>query len=173
MGETLDHLICCTGGGGLITGISLAFERLSQQTKIWTAEPEAHDDWARSLERGEIVANAPGTRSICDAILTPEPGKLTFAIGKRLLAGGLRVSDDEVRGAMRAAFRHLKIVAEPGGAAALAAALSRMPECDERHARGRAGDGRQCRCGGFCAGDCSRLSRMPGNCRHRVAGGGA
>lgn len=127
MGETLDHLICCTGGGGLITGIALAFERLSPQTKIWTAEPEAHDDWARSLERGEIVANAPGTRSICDAILTPEPGRLTFAIGKRLLAGGLRVSDEEVRGAMRAAFRHLKIVAEPGGAAALAAALSRMP----------------------------------------------
>lgn len=127
MGEALDHLICCTGGGGLITGTALAFERLSPQTKIWTAEPLAHDDWARSLERGEIVANAPGTRSICDAILTPEPGRLTFAIGKRLLAGGLRVSDDEVRGAMRAAFRHLKIVAEPGGAAALAAALSRMP----------------------------------------------
>lgn len=127
MGETLDHLICCAGGGGLITGIALAFERLSPQTKIWAAEPEAHDDWALSLEGGTIVANAPGTRSICDAILTPEPGKLTFAIGKRLLAGGLRVSDEEVRGAMRAAFRHLKIVAEPGGAAALAAALSRMP----------------------------------------------
>ena len=127
MGETLDYLICCTGGGGLITGISLAFERLSPQTKIWTAEPEEHDDWARSLESGKIVANAPGTRSICDAILTPEPGKLTFAIGKRLLAGALRVSDEEVRSAMRAAFRHLKIVAEPGGAAALAAALSRMP----------------------------------------------
>ncbi len=127
MGETLDHLICCTGGGGLITGIALAFERLSPQTKIWTAEPLAHDDWARSLESGTIVSNAPGTRSICDAILTPQPGRLTFAIGKRLLAGGLRVSDEEVRGAMRAAFRHLKIVAEPGGAAALAAALSRMP----------------------------------------------
>ncbi|MFN4225792.1 MAG: threonine/serine dehydratase [Hyphomonas sp.] len=127
MGERLDHLICCTGGGGLITGMALAFERLSPETKIWTAEPEAHDDWARSLESGKIVANAPGTRSICDAILTPEPGQLTFAIGRRLLAGGLRVTDEEVRGAMRAAFRYLKIVAEPGGAAALAAALSRMP----------------------------------------------
>jgi threonine dehydratase len=126
-GVTLDALVCCTGGGGLISGIALAFERLSPQTAIWTAEPEAHDDWARSLESGRVVANAPGTRSICDAILTPQPGKLTFAIGQRLFAGGLRVSDDEVRAAMRLAFRHLKIVAEPGGAAALAAAAFRLP----------------------------------------------
>ncbi|MFN3911168.1 threonine/serine dehydratase, partial [Hyphomonas sp.] len=127
-GETLDALICCTGGGGLITGVALAFERLSPATRIWTAEPEAHDDWARSLEAGRILANAPGTRSICDAILTPEPGKLTFAIGQRLLAGGLRISDADARHAMRLAARHLKIVAEPGGAAALAAAVRRLPE---------------------------------------------
>ncbi len=127
-GETLDALICCTGGGGLISGIALAFERLSPATQIWMAEPEAHDDWTRSLEAGTILANAPGTRSICDAILTPQPGKLTFAIGKRLFTGGLRVSDDEVRSAVRLAFRHLKIVAEPGGAAALAAAVSRLPD---------------------------------------------
>jgi threonine dehydratase len=127
-GETLDGLICCTGGGGLISGIALAFERLSPATQIWTAEPEAHDDWARSLEAGTILANAPGTRSICDAILTPQPGQLTFAIGKRLFAGGLRVSDEDVRGAVRLAFDRLKIVAEPGGAAALAAAVSRLPE---------------------------------------------
>jgi threonine dehydratase len=127
-GETLDALICCTGGGGLISGIALAFERLSPGTQIWTAEPEAHDDWARSLEAGTILANAPGTRSICDAILTPQPGQLTFAIGKRLFAGGLRVSDEDVRGAVRLAFDRLRIVAEPGGAAALAAAVSRLPE---------------------------------------------
>ena len=123
----LDALIICTGGGGLISGCALAFEALSPETQIWTAEPEAHDDWARSLESGEIKANAPGTRSICDAILTPAPGHLTFAIGKRLFAGGLRVSDGDVRHAMRAAARHLKIVSEPGGAAALAAALRQMP----------------------------------------------
>ena len=126
-GTPLDALICCTGGGGLISGIALAFEALSPATQIWTAEPEAHDDWARSLETGEIKANAPGTRSICDAILTPKPGNLTFAIGKRLFSGGLRVSDDHVRSAMRLAFRHLKIVAEPGGAAALAAAVHALP----------------------------------------------
>jgi threonine dehydratase len=127
-GEPLDGLICCTGGGGLISGVALAFEGLSPATQIWTAEPEAHDDWARSLAAGEILANPPGTRSICDAILTPEPGSLTFAIGRRLFAGGLTVSDADVKHAMRAAARHLKIVAEPGGAAALAAALRGLPE---------------------------------------------
>ncbi len=123
LGGALDHLVCCTGGGGLITGAALAFEALSPATRVWTAEPEGHDDWARSLVAGEIIANVPGTRSICDAILTPQPGVLTFALGKRLLAGGLAVSDDDVRAAMRAAFRYLRIVAEPGGAAALATVL--------------------------------------------------
>ena len=124
----LDHLICCAGGGGLITGVALAMEHLSPDTRIWAAEPAGHDDWARSLEAGDIRANAPGTRSICDAILTPAPGKITFALGKRLLSGGLVVSDEDVRGAMQAAFRYLKIVAEPGGAAALAAAIKGLPD---------------------------------------------
>jgi len=127
MGKPLDYLVCCTGGGGLITGVALAFEQLSSKTEIWAAEPEGHDDWRRSLAAGEIIENAPGTRSICDAILTPKPGNLTFPLGKRLLAGALTVSDADVRGAMRQAFRHLKIVAEPGGAAALAGVLKGVP----------------------------------------------
>lgn len=127
MGGPLDHLICCTGGGGLISGMALAFEQLSPATSIWTAEPDGHSDWKRSLETGEIVANAPGTRSICDAILTPEPGHMTFAIGKRLLAGGLSVSDQSVRAAMRMAFRYLRIVTEPGGATALATIVDGVP----------------------------------------------
>lgn len=128
IGAPLDHLVCCAGGGGLITGTALAFERMSPVTRLWTAEPVGHDDWAQSLAAGEIVSNAPGTRSICDAILTPEPGRLTFALGKRLLAGGLAVSDDAVREAMWAAFRFLRIVAEPGGAAAFASVLRGIPE---------------------------------------------
>ncbi|MFN4024663.1 MAG: threonine/serine dehydratase [Hyphomonas sp.] len=127
MGAPLGHLISPAGGGGLITGIALAFGHLSPATKIWAAEPEDHDDWARSLEAGEILANAPGTRSICDAILTPAPGRLTFALGRARLSGGFRVADSEVRHAMRMAFRYLKIVAEPGGAVALAAALKGLP----------------------------------------------
>ena len=127
-GTPLDHLICCAGGGGLITGIALAFEALSPSTRIWTAEPAEHDDWRRSLAAGEIAANAPGTRSICDAILTPAPGEITWALGKRLLAGGCAVDDTGIEDAMRQAFAHLKLVVEPGGAAALACALHDLPE---------------------------------------------
>ncbi|MCL4144845.1 UNVERIFIED_CONTAM: hypothetical protein GTU68_039726 [Idotea baltica] len=128
MGPPLDHLICCAGGGGLISGIALAMETVSPETKIWTAEPEGHDDWRRSLEAGHPVANAPGTRSICDAILTPRPGDLTFAVGSPLLAGGLAVSDAAVKDAMRFAANTLKLVTEPGGAAALACAVRGLPD---------------------------------------------
>ena len=129
VGAPVDHLICCAGGGGLISGVALAFEQLSPNTQIWTAEPEHHDDWRRSLAVGEIVANKAGTHSICDAILTPQPGELTWAIGHPRLAGGFAVSDGEVKRAMRAAYDHLgNLVVEPGGAAALAAAVRGLPE---------------------------------------------
>ena len=127
-GERLDYLITPAGGGGLASGIALALEGASPGTRVWVAEPEGHDDWTRSLASGRIESNAPGTRSICDAILTPAPGDLTFAIGKRLFGGGVPVTDAQVKDAMRAAFRYLRIVAEPGGAAALAGALSCLPE---------------------------------------------
>ena len=124
----LDHLICCTGGGGLISGIALAFEALSPSTRFWTAEPIGHDDWKRSLQAGRVQSNAAGMRSICDAILTPEPGEITWQIGRRLFAGGLSVGDEEIRTAMRLAARHLKMVVDPGGAAAFACALADLPE---------------------------------------------
>ncbi|MEM1389680.1 MAG: threonine/serine dehydratase [Pseudomonadota bacterium] len=126
--DELDAIVCCTGGGGLITGIALTYEGLSPHTEIWTAEPEGHEDWQRSLLTGELVSNASGVRSICDAILTPQPGQLTWALGNRLLKGGLVVSDDQIRRAMQLAFRNLKVVLEPGGAAALAAILFAMPK---------------------------------------------
>lgn len=126
--DGVDHVIVCAGGGGLGCGIALALEARMPGAKVWMAEPEGHDDWTRSLSEGKIVANPPGTRSICDAILTPSPGNLPFEIGKSRLAGGLVVSDDQVREAMRQAFLHLKLVLEPGGAVALAAALYAQPE---------------------------------------------
>lgn len=126
--EALDHLICCTGGGGLISGIALGLSKASPETQIWTAEPEGYEDWKRSLESGAIVRNDPGTRSQCDAILTPQPGDITWAIGSQLLSGGCAISDQHVFEAMRIAFRQLRIVVEPGGAVALAAALFRLPE---------------------------------------------
>ena len=123
-GIVLDDVIVCTSGGGLVAGTALAIRTLSPATRVWSAEPEGHDDHRRSLAAGRRESNAPGTRSICDALLAPEPGVLTFEINRRLLAGGLAVSDPEVRAAIAYAARILKLVVEPGGAVALAAVLA-------------------------------------------------
>jgi len=93
--------------------------------KIWAAEPEGFDDTIRSLESGQIHSVDPSSRSICDAIVTPSPGEITFGINRRTLAGGFAVSDALVLRVMATAFKHLKLVIEPGGAVALAAALDR------------------------------------------------
>ena len=120
---TLDDVVVCTSGGGLVAGTAIAVRTLSPATRIWSAEPAGHDDHRRSLASGRRESNAPGTRSICDALLAPEPGLLTFAINRQLLAGGLVVTDDEVRAAIAYAARTLKLVVEPGGAVALAAVM--------------------------------------------------
>ncbi len=120
--EEADVLVCC-GGGGLSSGIALALEARAPGLRVRTVEPQGFDDVARSLEAGAILRNDRGTGSICDAILTPAPGEITFPILGRLAGPGLAVSDDECLRAMAAAFNHLKIVVEPGGAVALAAAL--------------------------------------------------
>jgi threonine dehydratase len=99
--------------------------RLAPQANVWTVEPEAYDDHRRSLASGRRQRNEPGApASICDALLAPMPGELTFAINQPLLKGGLAVSDDEVRHAIGFAARTLKLVVEPGGAVALAAVLA-------------------------------------------------
>jgi len=123
-GVEIDDVIVCTSGGGLVAGVGLAIRAMSPSTRIWSAEPEAHDDHRRSLAAGHRVPNPPGTRSICDALLAPAPGELTFAINRRQLAGGAVASDDEVRAAIAYAARTLKLVVEPGGAVALAAVLA-------------------------------------------------
>ena len=112
------------GGGGLVAGVSLALRELSPATKIYSAEPEYFDDTCRSLAAGKRISNEDGHHSICDAIVTPTPGEITFGINKRALSGGLVVSDEETKAAMRAAFHYFKCVIEPGGAVALAALLS-------------------------------------------------
>jgi threonine dehydratase len=131
-GYELDSLVVCASGGGLAAGIGLAMEALSPQTKLICAEPVSHDDLTRSLHQGERVANEPGTRSIQDALMTQIPGELTFPILARIGATGVAVSDEEVLHAMAFAFKHLRIVLEPGGAAALAAVLSGKVETQGR-----------------------------------------
>lgn len=122
-GVSASDVVACCGGGGLTVGMAIVFAEVAPGLRARTAEPAAFDDWARSLQRGERVANASLSGSICDAILTPTPGDTPWALGSSLLGPGLVVSDLEARRAMAAAFRHLKIVLEPGGAVALAAAL--------------------------------------------------
>lgn len=124
-----DVLVCC-GGGGLTSGIALALAARAPGLRARTAEPAGFDDAARSLAAGEIVRNAPGQVSICDAIVTPQPGSLTFPLLQRLCGPGLVVSDDECLAAMALAWARLKIVLEPGGAVALAAALFRRDQIE-------------------------------------------
>lgn len=119
-----EAVICCAGGGGLISGLAVALHHSHPDLAIYAAEPHNFDDIARSLISGEICHNDPQARSICDAIVTPAPGTITFPIMKAHLAGGLSVSDDDCLRAMQSAWRHLKLVVEPGGAVAIAAALA-------------------------------------------------
>ena len=127
-GAVPDHVISCCGGGGLIAGVSLAVSSQMPGAKIWAAEPEGFDDTIRSLETGQIQSVDPANRSICDAVVTPSPGEITFGINSQTLAGGFAVSDALVLRVMATAFKHLKLVIEPGGAVALAAALDkRLP----------------------------------------------
>lgn len=119
-----DVLVPC-GGGGLSSGVALALEAEAPGLRLRTAEPEGFDDMARSLATGSRQRNPRLTGSLCDAILTPEPGELTLPILSRLAGPGLAVSDTQAMQAIAAAFRHLKLVVEPGGAVALAAALFR------------------------------------------------
>ena len=130
MGVTPDHVISCCGGGGLIAGVSTAIRAKLPTANIWAAEPADFDDTIRSLASGRIEPVDPAARSICDAVVTPAPGEMTFAINRTTLAGGFGVSDDLVLRVMATAFKHLKLVIEPGGAVALAAALDRRLPAD-------------------------------------------
>ena len=115
-------LVCC-GGGGLTSGIALALEQKAPGLRVRPVEPEGYDDVARSLRAGAIQRNNAEAGGLCDAILTPAPGQITFPILSRLCGPGIVVTEDEALQAMALAFLRLKIVLEPGGAVGLAAAL--------------------------------------------------
>lgn len=121
LGETPDLILVPCGGGGLSAGIALALPR----SRVVTVEPEGWDDMARSLEAGEpvpVIEPAPPTR--CDALQTKLVSPLTLGALRDARASGLWVTEAEVETAMAFAARHLRIVAEPGGAVALAAMLA-------------------------------------------------
>lgn len=124
LGARLEAVYCGASGGGLIAGIGLAMEALSPQTALYVVEPEAYDDHRRSLAAGERTTHEKGAVSICDALMAPLPGEITFPITRERLTGAAGVSDAEVAEAMRYAFSTLKLVVEPGGAVGLAALLA-------------------------------------------------
>ncbi|GLQ33730.1 serine/threonine dehydratase [Amylibacter marinus] len=119
--DSASVLIPC-GGGGLTSGVALALEQHPGLT-VHPVEPEGFDDVARSLVSGKPEINQRLSGSICDAILTPSPGELTFPILNRLCSEGIVIPEEDCLRAMALAFERLRIVIEPGGAIALAAAL--------------------------------------------------
>jgi threonine dehydratase len=119
-----DQVLINCSGGGLTAGCAVAIKSLSPETDIYPVEPEKFDDTGRSLKSGQMELNDPDARTICDALMVSPPGTITFAINKELVSEGLVVSDEEVKEAIRFAFRTLKLVVEPGGAASLAAVLA-------------------------------------------------
>ena len=117
-------LVPC-GGGGLLAGVSTAVRALLPETAIYGVEPENFDDHARSWKSG-VRESVPGTHStLCDSLMTPIPGALTWSINRTTVSNFLVVTEDEVRHAVSFAFRYMKLVVEPGGAVALAALLSK------------------------------------------------
>ncbi len=130
LGVTHADVAVCCGGGGLTSGIALALDRDAPDMRVRPVEPDGFDDVTRSLAAGEILRNDALDGSICDAIITPQPGDLTFPIMQTYCGAGIVVSENECLRAMALAFERLKIVVEPGGAAALAAALFHPDQFD-------------------------------------------
>ncbi|MCZ8017712.1 pyridoxal-phosphate dependent enzyme [Novosphingobium sp.] len=129
--EGPSRIVVCCGGGGLAAGLALA----CPEAEIVPVEPEGWDDVAHSLASGEIQRVAPDAPpTACDALQTPATWPINFAILKERCTFGLSVTPAEVRAAQRFAFAKLHLVLEPGGAAALAAALAGKLALDGRTA---------------------------------------
>jgi len=120
-----DVYLCCCGGGGLIAGTSTYLKHQFPNLEIYSVEPNGFDDTKKSLENKTISENLPEAQSICDALLAPKPGNITFPINLKNLDGGISVSDEEVKKTIILLSEHLKIVVEPGGAVAAAALLNK------------------------------------------------
>lgn len=131
-GATPEVVAVPCGGGGLSSGVALALSRLSPASELWTVEPDGWDDTARSFAAGARESVDGNIETICDALLAPMPGELTFPILHDFARGGVAVGDGAVKRAMATAFRHFKLVVEPGGAAALAAVMDGKIDCRGR-----------------------------------------
>jgi len=119
-----DIYLCCCGGGGLIAGSSTYLKHIFPNIKNFSIEPEEFNDTQRSLKNNYLVKNKESGRSICDALLATQPGKITFPINQTTLSGGLSVSDKEVKKTIIELAENMKIIVEPGGSVAAAALLT-------------------------------------------------
>jgi threonine dehydratase len=124
LGLKVDASITPASGGGLTGGVVLALKDAFPDLKAYTAEPEGYDDHRRSIAAGSVQRNASAAKALCDGLLAPQPGDLTWSLNRTRLAGGYTLSDTGVKEAMHFAFRALKLVVEPSGAIALAAVLT-------------------------------------------------
>ncbi len=122
-GLEFHAVVVCMGGGGLCAGITLAMAEESPSTHIFGAEPEAYDDHRQSLRAGERVRLSGAPPTLCDAVMTPMPGELTWPINSRHLQDVFAVTDEQCLRAMRLAHEHLGVTVEPGGAVAMAAVM--------------------------------------------------
>ncbi|HUA88454.1 MAG TPA: threonine/serine dehydratase [Steroidobacteraceae bacterium] len=118
-----DAVLCPVGGGGLIAGTALTEKHFGQGAEIIAVEPDACDDMRRSLLTHRRERNVGTPRTICDAMQAVTPGAIPFEAASHLISRGIVADDMAVRRAMRIAFEEFKIVLEPSGAIALAAAL--------------------------------------------------
>lgn len=132
LGTKIDAFITCCGGGGLTAGCAIILEEISPKTDVIIAEPENFDETWASIQTGERQYCDITQKSICDAIATPTPGKLTLPILNKLVRGGITITEEEAKQAIVFAYKYLKLVLEPGGAVALAAVLSGKIETKQR-----------------------------------------
>jgi threonine dehydratase len=125
LGVTLDEVLVPVSGGGLIAGVGLALAGTSPRTRLVGVEPAGFDDHRATAAAGSRQRNPSLGPALCDALLAPSPGMLTWPINRMQVRAFQAVGDDDVRAAMALAFTHLKLVVEPGGAAGLAALIDR------------------------------------------------
>lgn len=127
-GSDIGAVYVCCSGGGLVAGVGLALRATHPATRIVAVEPAGYDDMGRSLRAGHRVRNGAAPPTLCDALKSPMPGRLTFDICRSLGVEARMVGDEDVMRAVMLAFQTLQLVVEPSGAVALAAALNDAKE---------------------------------------------
>ena len=121
LGTNPDLMMVSCSGGGLAAGCAIALAGIGQPARLAAVEPEHYDDMARSLAAGRRVCLVGRPQTICDALLAPTPGELTFAVNVTHHTTALAVSDAYARAAVALLFQEFRLVVEPGGAMPLAA----------------------------------------------------